>query len=406
VLLVPGDLVGGSVPDAVVEAIDELGASRATLLGGPAAVSPEVEDHLVDRSTLTDTERVAGATRFETAERIAEQVSAGALPDAVAEELGLDGDAAFLATGTEFPDALAAGPGAYDGPHPVLLTVADQLHDAAERGLAAAGADAVVILGGKAAVGSGVESELEEQGYETARLAGANRWETAAEVADVFADDFGFGTADVGLATGVRFADALANAPHQGDLRAPLVLTPGDETHDATAAWFDERGCDIDTLHVFGGEAAVRTGVADSYTDVACPGAEGTGLAAVETTDVEQGTSVEQTVSFEITQADLDGGATVTADFTTADDRGVDYDSAAVAVESGSDDAGFQGEMLVYEAEGEGEGDAVGDTVRIALSNVDTSAVDAENTGEDIEVPFTRSDLQEPAADTFRVESG
>lgn len=66
VLLVPSDLVGGAVPTAVTDAIDDLGATTATLLGGPNAISEDVEDvadYLVGNSTVTTTDRVAGSTR-------------------------------------------------------------------------------------------------------------------------------------------------------------------------------------------------------------------------------------------------------------------------------------------------------------------------------------------------------
>jgi putative cell wall-binding protein len=283
VLLVPRQLQAGSIPGEITDAIDELGATSATLLGGTNAVSSGVENHIVQNSSVTSTERVAGTTRFETAEEIAQRVAAdagaGALDADTADALGVDGGtAAFLATGLDWPDSLAGGPGAYEGRHPVLLTEPGELHDAAERGLEAIDADVVLILGGTAAVGSGVESELQSQGYETVRLGGADRWETAKIVADIFADDFGFGVDDVGLATGFEFADALASAPYLAELGStPLVLTPGSDTHPTTESFFEERAGDIATLHVFGGTAAVAQSVADAYQQLAGVPGDGDG---------------------------------------------------------------------------------------------------------------------------------
>lgn len=275
VLLVPSDLVQGSIPTAITDAIDDMGATSATFLGGQNAISSDVEDHIVNNTTVTTTERVSGPTRFETAEQIASEVAgpqAGLVPDDVASQFGLTGDkAAFLATGLNWPDSMAGGPGAFAEQHPILLTTPDSLHPAADRGLQDFGADVVFILGGTAVVSEDVVNELDSQGYETVRLSGADRWETAREVADTFADDWGYGVDDVGLATGFEFADALAAAPYLGN-PAPLVLTPTSQTHTVTADFFDARECDIETMHVFGGQAAVESGVADAYAQRDCEG--------------------------------------------------------------------------------------------------------------------------------------
>jgi putative cell wall-binding protein len=278
VLLVPRDLIAGGIPPAITNAIDELGAVNATILGGTNAVSGDVEDFIVNNSTVTNTERVAGATRFETAEQVAQEVGdSGSVPDAVADEFNLsqDSNAAFLATGLVFADALAGGPGSFAGQHPILLTGPNELHPAAQRGLEATNTDVVFILGGSGVVSSGTKTELQNQGYDTVRLSGSNRFATAKKVADTFADDFGFGVADVGLATGEKFADALASAPLLGNNPAPLLLTPTNRDDSSTHEFFTDRGCNIETMDIFGGEAAVAQSVAERYAEDACTQSEG-----------------------------------------------------------------------------------------------------------------------------------
>ncbi len=88
------------------------------------------------------------------------------------------------------------------------------------------------------------------------RLAGRNRYETAALVAR---DGFGGGVERVYVATGLDFPDALAGAAVAGALGAPLLLTdrgslPG-ATRDALAA------LDPSEIVVLGGTAAVSPGV-------------------------------------------------------------------------------------------------------------------------------------------------
>lgn len=86
------------LPDATVRAIDDLEVDSATIVGGRSAVSAEVEQALRDRGLQVD--RLSGATRYETSVAVAEASLAA----------GLDASHAWLATGRNWPDSLAAGP--------------------------------------------------------------------------------------------------------------------------------------------------------------------------------------------------------------------------------------------------------------------------------------------------------
>ncbi|HUG84294.1 MAG TPA: cell wall-binding repeat-containing protein, partial [Euzebya sp.] len=87
------------------------------------------------------------------------------------------------------------------------------------------------------------------------RLAGADRFETAAAAGETF------GTADaVVLATGERPADALAAAPLARSLGAPLLLTSSTSLAAAAAAQLDRLGGP--GVWLVGGEAALSSDVA------------------------------------------------------------------------------------------------------------------------------------------------
>lgn len=330
VLLVPSDLVDGSLPAVVTDAVSELGARTATLLGGPAAISPEVEARLVEHSSVVDTERIAGATRFETAARIAARTAAGQLPAGARDAFELEGDtAAFVATGLDWPDSMAASPGAYHGGYPILLTGPDELHAAAKRGLRAAGAEVAIILGGAGVVGPGVATELRDQGYEVRRLSGADRWATATQVADTFAGEFGYGAGDVGVATGSAFADALAGAPYLGERAAPLVLTPATATA-AVQSFFERRAGDVSALHVFGGPGAVPPVVADDYRERAEMVVESATALAGTVTDADTGEPIAQAT----VTADGETGFVTTTDADGAYRLGVDPDTYTVTADA------------------------------------------------------------------------
>ncbi len=82
------------IPGVVAEELERLSPSRIVIVGGPGAVSSAVESAL-GTYTSGGAQRIAGADRYETAIRIAETFG--------------DPATAFLATGRDFPDALAAG---------------------------------------------------------------------------------------------------------------------------------------------------------------------------------------------------------------------------------------------------------------------------------------------------------
>lgn len=190
--------------------------------------------------------RLAGDDRFETAAEIA----AAAFPDG--------SDTVLIASGRSFPDALA---GAALG-LPILLTERDSLPAATAAAIDDLGADDAIILGGTAAVSVAVEEAVAEHAT-VSRLAGDDRYETAAEIAT------SVGAAAVGsvedlqtaiIATGKDFADALAGGPlATGGADVLPILLVEDSTPGATADALNE--LDIEQVLILGGTAAVSSAV-------------------------------------------------------------------------------------------------------------------------------------------------
>ena len=166
---------------------------------------------------------------------------------------------AVLARSDSFADALAAGAlaGQLDGPF--LVTSSSSLDTRVITELDRLDVDVVYVVGGTAAVSDGVASSLQSRGYEVRRLAGANRIETAVDVAEVFsaptsvvlARAFGDGTAG--------FADALGGGALATSMGAPLLLTETGSLSSSTRAYLDQVG--VDRAVVVGGTAAVADAV-------------------------------------------------------------------------------------------------------------------------------------------------
>lgn len=236
------------------------------ILGGYAAVPSSVDAQLIGEGYKV--QRFAGQTRFDTALQVA--------------KFGL-GDPAHVvvATGTDFPDALSAGPlaagpratevaGQAPQPAAVILTDGSSFFDpttsAYVRGkLGTSDCDAVTAVGGAAVRAlSGLAGGLCHS-----ELAGGDRYETSAKVFGEFPQTY-----LVGVASGTTFADALTGAAYVANVQQPLLLTDPGSLPDSIGAYFDAMGkqAGIAYVDVFGGPKAISDHVLGQITDAAHSG--------------------------------------------------------------------------------------------------------------------------------------
>lgn len=201
----------------------------------------------------TQLRRIAGDDRFATAGMLAVDRFASA-SDAV------------LARADDPADALAGSYVAGSHIGPVLLAQQHSVPAATLDALRSLGVRKVRVLGGPGALGAEVVTQLEAAGYTVERVAGADRYATAAAVAR------NSGTANVGtrsdkgrtvlLANGVRPADALSAGPLAFGQQWPVLLTATDALPTATRQSLDELG--IQHVIVVGGTAVVSDAVVAS----------------------------------------------------------------------------------------------------------------------------------------------
>lgn len=255
--------------------------STVIILGDDSVVSNSVERAIVDIGDVEVT-RIAGDDPYDTAAAVADQIGLEGVPG----EFPNEGRTAFLATGEAFADALAAGPIAYRGSHPILLTRSAVLPESSELFFEASGTEHVVILGGPAAVSTTVEREISDLGIEITRWGGADRFDTAVRIAEallgVDTPDECFDGAELGLAYGRRSPDAIVSGPLLGELCAPLLLTEFDELPPSVEQLLqsdDYVTGDINgdvRFNVFGGAGAVAEAAVDAATSAAqLPGLRG-----------------------------------------------------------------------------------------------------------------------------------
>ena len=239
-----------SLPAITAAEISRLGATHAIILGGTNAVSTGVQNTLATMGLAV--ERIAGTTRYQTADAVALRTIV---------ELGAAFDGtAFVATGGNFPDALAAAPLAAAQGWPLFLAhpTAGILPASAA---AMAQVDDAIILGGTGAVSTGVQTQLATMGLGTTRLAGPTRYATAVAIASYGVGGAGHTWDRVGIATGLDYPDALAGGVLQGKVRSVMLLTLPTSLHPDTASALGTNAGAIDTVTFFGGTNAVSTSV-------------------------------------------------------------------------------------------------------------------------------------------------
>jgi putative cell wall-binding protein len=185
------------------------------------------------------TVRYGGATRFDTAVVIADQ--------------GLGNpNKLFLATGLNYPDALAGGPAAVSVGGAILLTTDSTLHPSTRAYLNAHTSATRYALGSQAS-----QADPGATAY-----AGADRYATALTVAQSFFN----APAAVGLASGASFADALPAGPHLGGLNGPLLLTDGATLTPGFTSYLQSRKQSVGPAFVYGGTTRISDNAKNSMS--------------------------------------------------------------------------------------------------------------------------------------------
>lgn len=225
------------LPLVTREALESLAPSQILVTGGSTAVNDAVLTELEDYTTGSVT-RLSGGDRYETAAAIASRFES---PETV-----------FVATGLDYPDALAAGARAGATGAPVLLVQQDHIPSSTVSALQALTPDAIVVVGGAGSVSGGVLTSLGDYTTgEVTRVSGGDRYATAAALSEgLETTEFGF------VATGEDWPDALGAAALAGHLGAPVLLVKVDQLPSATTTELER--LKAPHLRVVGGTGVIQ----------------------------------------------------------------------------------------------------------------------------------------------------
>lgn len=236
-----------SLPPAVAAEITRLGPEFVVVAGGPGAVSNAV---FVALQGLVENPanviRIGGSDRYETSRLIVEDAFDNAL-------------SAFVATGRDFPDALAAGAAAARVFGPVLLIdgAVATAPNATKALIDNLGVEDLYIAGGTGVVSTTVEMDLATIPglVSVTRLGGVDRYATSLAInTEIFPTAF-----DAYLATGTGFADALAGAALAGSRFAPLYTVRQNCIPSGVLSHF--RAIEVDELYLLGGTGVLSPAV-------------------------------------------------------------------------------------------------------------------------------------------------
>jgi hypothetical protein len=201
------------------------------LLGGTEAIPASVGTALTALGFVVT--RYSGADRYATAL-------------AVANGLG-NPSTVFLATGENFPDALAAGPAAAKM-HGVVLLTAGSAMPASVQAYLTAHAGTVYAVGAPAAAADPGATALR----------GADRCATAVAVATSV---FGASPTTIAIASGVTFPDALSGGVYVAHFGGPMLLSDPHVLPASTSSYLTSVKATVTSTAVFGGTAALSAAV-------------------------------------------------------------------------------------------------------------------------------------------------
>lgn len=192
------------------------------------------------------TARIYGNTRYGTASMVAEK----AYPNGC--------DSIVIASGTSYADALAGVPLANALKAPILLSTPAGLDNTTIARIKALKPKSAYILGGTGAVPANVRSQLTELGVsDVHRLSGANRYETAVNIAN------SIGTVktipkSIFIANATAFPDALSASAAAAISNAAILYVNSNGNLDKdTADYLDSIKSGIQNIYIIGGKSLV-----------------------------------------------------------------------------------------------------------------------------------------------------
>lgn len=238
-----------NLPEDTLTEIQRLSPTNILLLGGENSISERVAEKLSQNGY--EVKRISGSNRYQTALEIAmdlrERHATGTI---------------CIASGENYPDALALTPVAISQKSPILLSGRDTLDPYVKQAIMDWGIEKIVIAGGPSTISAEVEQELKALGSDVIRLYGDNRYDTAVNIARSGLTDI----KSTFITDGSNFVDALTAGPLAGKNNAAILLTSKTELPGVVKTYLKDTG--IKDIMVIGGPSSVSDLILDNLCNM------------------------------------------------------------------------------------------------------------------------------------------
>nr|WP_312986143.1 cell wall-binding repeat-containing protein [Clostridioides sp.] len=232
------------VDEKTLAEIKRLNVKKIIISGGKESVSDKVVNQLKDYNVT----RIAGQDRFETAEKIGNEVR----------KTG-NKDGAMLVDGTNFPDVITVSSLASQKRVPILLTQPQTLTNTTKDTINTWGINNVTIGGSYNSVSKDIENNLGI--INVARFGGVDRYKTAELIGNEVRKISG-NNDDMLLVDGTNFPDGITINSLAAKFKAPIMLTTPDTLTKVTADKITEWS--IKNVLIGGGYNSVSKSIVDN----------------------------------------------------------------------------------------------------------------------------------------------
>jgi len=215
-----------------------------------------VNDKSVKKDKNIEIVRLSGNTRFETA------------VDVCNEGWQNGAESVILANGCIFADALAGVPLAYTLDAPVLITAnKEALEECVFSEIKRLSPKNIIILGGYSSVNKDIELQLKNAKYNTKRIFGETRFETAVLIANELYNVNKKYSEEVFITCYESFADTLAAGPVAAKLGSPILFVKSDGLIDKAVCDYIKNSSHKKAV-ILGGDVSVKKKCEESLKEL------------------------------------------------------------------------------------------------------------------------------------------
>ncbi|AWI05061.1 alpha/beta fold hydrolase [Clostridium drakei] len=216
------------------------------ILGGEASVNSGFDKYFKGKG-FNKIIRLGGNDRYETNIKIVNQANVR------------EGTPIVIANGDNFPDALSISSiAAYKG-YPIFITPFNNLPSKTEEKIKEIKPSKIYVIGGSSSISSGIEDKLKQISKDVARIQGKDRYETSMNICKYFDENLD----NVIIASGEAFPDALSGTALSAKLKAPIVITDGNNI-SSVKEYIKNRK--FKNVIILGGEGSVSKSVQNALS--------------------------------------------------------------------------------------------------------------------------------------------